>query len=242
MDAPAIRFSGVSKRFGAVQALSDVTLEVACGSCIGLAGENGAGKTTLLKCLLDFVQPEQGSVEIAGRPSGSLSSREHLAYLPERFSAPHYLTGREFVAMLASLSGTVPAPQDIERAAAELDLPAGALDRPARTLSKGTGQKLGLAACFLSGRQLLVLDEPMSGLDPRARVRVKDRIRATVAEGRTVLFTSHALADIEEICDHMAVLHAGRLAFSGTPAGLRGRFGGETLERSYLRCVEGHGR
>lgn len=242
MDAPAIRFNGVSKRFGAVQALSDVTLEVARGSCIGLAGENGAGKTTLLKCLLDFVQPEQGSVEISGRPSRELSSRGHLAYLPERFSAPHYLTGREFVATLASLSGSIPAADSIERAAADLDLPGGVLDRPARTLSKGTNQKLGLAACFLSGCQLLVLDEPMSGLDPRARVRVKDLIRAAVAEGRTVLFTSHALADIEEICDHMAVLHAGRLAYSGSPAGLRGQFGGETLERSYLRCVEGHGR
>jgi ABC-2 type transport system ATP-binding protein len=242
MDAPAIRFSGVSKRFGEVRALSGVSLDVAAGSCVGLAGENGAGKTTLLKCLLDFVQPDEGAIEVDGCSSRQIAARARLAYLPERFSAPHYLTGREFVSMLVSLSGTAPSDVDVEGAASELDLPNGALDRPARTLSKGTNQKLGLAACFLSRQRLLVLDEPMSGLDPRARVRVKDMISGAVSGGRTVLFTSHALADIEEICDHMAVLHAGRLVFSGTPAGLRGQFGGETLERSYLRCVEGHGR
>jgi ABC-type multidrug transport system ATPase subunit len=107
-----------------------------------------------------------------------------------------------------------------------------------RKYSKGMTQKLGLAACLLAGKQALVLDEPMSGLDPKARALFKAQL-ATVREAdTTVFFSSHALADVEELCDRLAILHAGALRFAGSPAECRERFGGETLEQAFLHCIE----
>jgi len=101
-------------------------------------------------------------------------------------------------------------------------------------------QKLGLAAVFLSQRDLYVLDEPMTGLDPLARARARDLLLRMKSEGRTLFFTSHSLADIEEVCDQVTVLHKGTLAYSGTPAGLRDRYGDSSLERAFLKCIEAH--
>jgi ABC-2 type transport system ATP-binding protein len=118
-----------------------------------------------------------------------------------------------------------------------LDLDAGALGRPVRAYSKGMTQKLGLAACFLSRRELYVLDEPMSGLDPKARACVKALLARLRGEGRTLFFTSHALADIEEICDRMVVLHQGVPYFSGAPRSLCEHYGENSTERAFLRCI-----
>lgn len=98
-------------------------------------------------------------------------------------------------------------------------------------------QKLGLAACLLSGRELLVLDEPTSGLDPKARALLKRQLQNAQAAGRSIFFTSHALADVDELCDEMAVLHNGELRFSGTPVALRQRFAADSLEQAYLACI-----
>jgi ABC-2 type transport system ATP-binding protein len=118
-----------------------------------------------------------------------------------------------------------------------VDLDNGALTRTVRTYSKGMTQKLGLAACFLARRDLTVLDEPMSGLDPKARALVKDLLGDIRRAGGTLFFTSHALADVEEICDQVAVLHSGRLRFVGAPGRLRGDTGEPTLERAFLRLI-----
>jgi ABC-2 type transport system ATP-binding protein len=118
-----------------------------------------------------------------------------------------------------------------------LDLDRSALDRPARVYSKGMTQKLGLAACLLSGKDLYVLDEPTSGLDPKARALLKAELKAMRGAGRTVFFTSHALADITEMCDHMAVLHAGRLRFAGAPQELLSRYRTPDLEQAFLACI-----
>jgi len=109
-----------------------------------------------------------------------------------------------------------------------------------RAYSKGMTQKLGLAACFLSGRDLYVLDEPMSGLDAKARVRAKDLLLKVKSDGRTVFLISHSLADIEEVCDQMIVLHLGTLAYVGAPRGLCERYGEPSLERAFLKCIEAH--
>ena len=102
------------------------------------------------------------------------------------------------------------------------------------------GEKLGLAACFLAERELYILDEPMSGLDPKARACVKDLLLALKEKGRTLLFTSHMLADIEEICDHMAILHQGTFTYVGAPQRLRERYAETSLERAFLQCIEAH--
>jgi ABC-2 type transport system ATP-binding protein len=235
--AVAIRFSGVGKTYGGVQALRDFTLEVARGEFFGLVGVNGAGKTTLIKCLLDFCATDSGSIEIFGSPHRATASRARLAFLPERFNPPHYLTGRDFLRYMAALHRE---PYDEARAAAMLellDLERSALERPARTYSKGMTQKLGLAACLLSGKELYVLDEPTGGLDPKARALLKRALARLRETSRTVFFTSHALADVAEMCDRMAVVHDGRLRFAGAPRELEARFGAADLEQAFLACI-----
>ena len=236
-DPPALRFQAVGKAFDAAVALRDVGFDVPAGACFGLVGVNGAGKTTLIRCLLDANRATAGHVEVFGEAGTATAARRHLAFLPERFGAPFYLTGRDFLALMAKLYGRPTTPPEVFAALDELDLARDALDRSVRTYSKGMAQKLGLAACLLSGRALLVLDEPASGLDPRARAALKAALRARQAAGTTIFLTSHALADVEEMCDRMAVLHGGQLLFAGTPGELRTRHGAAGLEDAFLAAL-----
>jgi ABC-2 type transport system ATP-binding protein len=232
-----LRATGLVKQFAKRRALDTVALEVGPGVAAGLIGANGAGKTTFIKCALDLCAPDAGSVEIFGLDVRQAAARARLAYVPERFVPPHYLLGREFVAMTLALGG---ARYDRARAAelaAELELDPQALERPVRQLSKGMTQKLGLAACFLLERDLYVLDEPMSGLDPAGRLAVKSVLRRLHRSGRALFFTSHVLSDVEELCSTIAVLDQGRLRFRGTPGELRLRYGAEDLERAFLKCI-----
>jgi ABC-2 type transport system ATP-binding protein len=237
MDDLALRFTEVGKTYAGVPALSDFSLDVRPGDFFGLVGVNGAGKTTLIKCLLDFCETDRGAIAIFGASHRATSARARLAYLPERFNPPFYLTGRDFLRYMLDLYR---APYDETRVAqlfAALDLDRSALDRPARVYSKGMTQKLGLAACLLSGKDLYVLDEPTGGLDPKARALLKGELKALKKAGRTVFFTSHALADVAEMCDRIAVLHAGRLRFAGTPAELLARQHAPDLEQAFLGCI-----
>jgi ABC-2 type transport system ATP-binding protein len=234
----AIRFAGLTKSYAGAAVLRGVDLSVPPGRTFGLVGMNGAGKTTLIKCLLDFCDFDAGAVHIFGIAGRQTSARARLAFLPERFIPPYYLTGEDFLRYMASLYGRQYVAADATQALTDLDLEPVALRKPVRTFSKGMTQKLGLAACLLSCRDLLVLDEPTSGLDPKARALLKRQLQRARLEGRTIFFTSHALADVEELCDEMAVLHGGELRFSGTPAALCEKFHAETLERAYLACIE----
>lgn len=234
---PALVFSGVSKSFGSVCALRGFTLEVGRGELFGLVGGNGAGKTTLIKCLLDFCVPDRGDIAIYGVPHRLTAARAPLAFLPERFNPPHYLTGRDFLRYMAELYRAHYDEAQVLDTLRRLDLDGGALDKPARSYSKGMTQKLGLAACLLSGKSLYLLDEPTSGLDPRARALLKRELKALRGRGATVFFSSHALADVAELCDRMAVLDRGELRYAGPPAGLVARFGAPDLEQAFLACT-----
>jgi ABC-2 type transport system ATP-binding protein len=238
MTDPVVRFSKVSKSFGPAAVLRGIDFALPAGQFLGLAGLNGAGKTTLIKCLLDFCNVDAGEIEIQGIPCRRPEARSRLAFLPERFIPPYFLTGREFVRAMLRLARRGYEEERVRSMFDDLDLEPVALDKPVRSYSKGMTQKLGLAACFLSERDLYVLDEPMSGLDPSARARVKAILARLHAEGRTLLLTSHSLADIEEICDHMLILHRGTFAFSGAPQVLRERFDVPALETAFLKCIE----
>jgi ABC-2 type transport system ATP-binding protein len=233
----ALRAEGLVKRYGTRSALDRVSLTVAPGVAAGLVGANGAGKTTFLKCVLDLCHFEAGEVELFGVPSRLAAARARLAYLPERFMPPHYLLGREFLQMTLALGGGAWNAERARALAEALELEAQALERPVRQLSKGMTQKLGLAACFLLERDLYVLDEPMSGLDPAARVAVKSVLARLQQAGRGLFFTSHVLADVEELCATLAVLEGGTLRFTGTPAQLRSQTGETSLERAFLACI-----
>jgi ABC-2 type transport system ATP-binding protein len=235
---PALRFETVRKAYGRQAVLDEVSLTVESGECFGLVGLNGAGKTTLIKGLLDFTHVDGGRIAIFGVDHRETRSRSRLAFLPERFSPPYFLTGRDFLAHMAALHGRPADPPGSAAEVAALDLDPAALDRPARFYSKGMAQKLGLAATLLSGKDLLVLDEPMSGLDPRARALLKRRLTALKADGHTLFFSTHLLTDVEDLCDRLAVLHGGRVRFVGSPEECRAAFGAPTLEAAFLACIE----
>ena len=235
--AAALKVTAASKRYGKFQALESIDLEVGAGEAFGLVGANGAGKTTLIKCILDLAACDTGAIHVFGMDAANAAARRRLAYLPERFNPPYYLRGGEFLAMMLELAG-----EGYDRNAAqalldELELDREALDKPVRTLSKGMTQKLGLAACFLASRDLYVLDEPMSGLDPAARVAVKAVLRRLAAAGRTLFFTSHVLADVEELCTSMAVIDRGRVRWRGAPGELAARYAERSLENAFMRCI-----
>jgi ABC-2 type transport system ATP-binding protein len=240
MPEPFVRFRGVNKSFGRAEVLRGIDLDLPPGSCMGLTGINGAGKTTLIKCLLDFCELDSGAIEVHGVEHRRPQARKRLTFLPERFIPPYFLTGREFLAMMLGLFERDYEDVPVNAMLAALDLDESALDKPVRDYSKGMTQKLGLAACLLSQRDLYVLDEPMSGLDPKARARAKALLLGLKAEGRTLLLTSHSLADVEEVCDLVTILHGGRLAYNGTPDGLRQHYEESSLERAFLKCIESH--
>ena len=238
MNVPALAFDRVSKNYGRGALILDaVSFEVRPGEFFGLAGVNGAGKTSLIKCTLDLADFSSGQIAIVGVSSTRFEARRRLAFLPERFMPPHYLTGRDFLRMMAALHRHVHDDDAALNMCAKLDLSPDAMRRPVRAFSKGMTQKLGLAAVFLSGSELLVLDEPMSGLDPKARALVKDQLFAQRDAGRTLFFTSHQLADVEEICDRIAILHGGRLAFTGAPQELLTSTRAASLERAFLHVI-----
>lgn len=241
MPPAAVEFSGVCRQFRGTTAAADISFSVAAGECFALVGVNGAGKTTLLRCMLDYCRADRGSIHLFGIPSIRADARSQVAWLPERFAPPYYLTGEDYLRYHAALRGM---PHDASAALArlqDLDFDPAALARPARTFSKGMLQKLGLAACLLARRPLTVLDEPMSGLDPLARARVRAALSGLRSDGRTLLFSSHSLEDVAALCDRLAVIHRGRLAYAGTPAGLCERTGTSVLEQAFLRCIDAPG-
>ncbi|NRR31863.1 ABC transporter ATP-binding protein [Oxalobacteraceae bacterium] len=238
MTVPALRFQQVVKRYARHSVLQGVDLEVAQGEFFGLVGVNGAGKTSLIKCLFDFCAVDGGSIEIFDQPHSVPAARAPLAFLPERFIPPYYLNGADFLRYVLSLQGLAYEPAAVDAMLAALDLAPAALSQTVRQYSKGMTQKLGLAACFLARKPMYILDEPMSGLDPKARALFKQQLQRTRDQGSGLFFTSHTLADVEELCDRMAILHQGRIAFVGTPAECRSRYAASSLEQAFMTCIQ----
>lgn len=234
---PAIECAGLVRRYGARTALADVGFTITAGSAVALIGVNGAGKTTLLRGLLDLGRLDAGTVQIFGRPHLQPAARAALAYLPERLEPPAFARGDEWLRHLLALHGRACDPAAAAAEAAALELDPAALHAPLRTYSKGMAQKLGLIACILTGAPLLVLDEPLSGLDPHARALFRRRLLALKAAGTTLFFSTHDLADAAQICDRLLLLHAGRLVFDGGPAALCEAHGADTLEAAFLACI-----
>ena len=226
----------VSTKYGSRKIFSGVTFDVHPGEIFGLIGLNGVGKTTLIRSILGL-RAAEGELSLFGKPSYSAEARKRIVYLPEKFQPSAQLLGWEYLSIMLAYFG-----QSVDRAkareiAAGLDLDPAAIDRKVKTYSKGMGQKLGLAATFLADVALMILDEPMSGLDPLARVMLKDRLLESRKSGRSIFFSSHILADIEEICDRIAVLHAGRIIFLGTPQEFIARHVAPSLERAFLGAL-----
>ena len=237
----ALEFQSVYKSFGSRDVLQDVSFNVATGETVGLVGVNGAGKTTLIRSLLDLNRIDDGTISIFECAHTETRARDRLSYLAERFAPPYFATGAELLEYLAALHGVGYEPAAAEREARALDLATEALAMPARQYSKGMAQKLGLIACILPGCPLLVLDEPMSGLDPKARSLFKRRLAELKDQGTTLFFSTHLLVDIESLCDRIVVIHEGRVRYHGTPEELAYTTQCTTLEEAFIRCIDGAG-
>ena len=236
---PAIQIQGLTKQRGSKVVFSGVTLELSDGEILGLVGANGAGKTTLIKCLLDLDTPDSGKITIFGRQHDRASAREALAYLPENFRPPAHLKGKEFLDYMCRLHGNVPDPKRTGEILEILDMEPDELEQRTLRLSNGAAQKLGLAACLLSGKKLLILDEPMNGLDPKARASLREHLLKLKKLGHSCLLTSHLLSDAEKLCGNIAILHRGNIRYIGTPAECCRHFNAVDLEQAFLRCAEG---
>ncbi|MEX2270054.1 MAG: ABC transporter ATP-binding protein [Vicinamibacterales bacterium] len=199
------------------RALDALNLDVQPGEIFGLLGPNGAGKTTTLKLLLQLIFPTSGTAEVLGKPPGDAEARRRLGYLPEHPYFYDYLTAEELLEYFGRLFGIDPGARK-RRAAALLDeVGIGAARKlPLRKFSKGMLQRVGLAQAMLNDPELLILDEPMSGLDPVGRRDVRRLIARLHGEGRTILFSSHILSDAEALCSRVVILAQGRVVGDGS--------------------------
>jgi ABC-2 type transport system ATP-binding protein len=209
-----------------VQSLRHLSVTVHQGETFGLLGPNGAGKTTLLKILLGVIRPSTGRATLLGQPIGDRQTKQRVGYLPENAYFYDFLTAWEFLEFVASLF-QIPRPSQKKRISELLDL-VGLAQRTAqkkqlRQYSKGMLQRVGMAQALINDPEVVFLDEPMSGLDPLGRYQVREIILALKSQGKTIFFNSHILADVEKICDRIAILANGELLCVGSLEEILGR-------------------
>lgn len=222
---PAIELDGVTKEFGDVTAVQDLSLSVPEGTIFGFLGPNGAGKSTTIDMLLDFVRPTQGHVSVLGMnaQAESVAVRSRTGVLPEGFDVYDRLTGYQHVDFALESKKASGTPMEVLERVGLAD----AAERKAGGYSKGMKQRLALAVALAGDPDLLLLDEPTSGLDPGGAKELRDIIRAEAESGTTVFFSSHVLGQVEAVCDEVGILRDGELVARGAIDDLRDRAEGE---------------
>ena len=223
-DMAAIELDGVEKSFGDVRALRGVDLEVEDGEIFGFLGPNGAGKSTTINILLDFVRPDAGTVRVldCDAREESVTVRERTGVLPEGFDVYDRLSAREHVEFAIDSKDADDDPYPLlERVGLE-----DAADRKAGGFSTGMRQRLALAMALVGDPDLLILDEPSSGLDPNGARELREIVQSEAADGTTVFFSSHILGQVEAVCDRVGIIREGELVAIDTIEGLRDAVGG----------------
>jgi ABC-2 type transport system ATP-binding protein len=209
-----IELRNVSRWYGNVVAVNDITMSIGPG-VTGLLGPNGAGKSTILHMMAGFLAPSKGELAVNGTPAwGNPGAYQTLGLVPERDSVYAFLTGEQFVRFTAMLH-KLPDPETATRRAIEMTDMSEAMGRRISTYSKGMRQRIKVAAALVHDPEILLLDEPFNGMDPRQRIHMMDLLAKLGAEGRTILFSSHILEEVERLASTIQVLVAGRLAASG---------------------------
>ena len=227
----------ILKRYYEKIVLNNCSFSVDAGSIFGLVGLNGIGKTTLIKIIFDMLNMDSGSAKFFGINNYDHSSRLNVSYLPEKFSPSQYLSGYEFLEISLSFFKKKLNKEKARQTAEMIDLDPNTLQNVIGKYSKGMGQKLGILSCLLSEAKLLVLDEPMTGLDPKSRISLKNTLKQYVKNGNSIFFSSHILSDVDEICDKMAVLHGGNIKFIGAPKEFKEQYQANNAETAFLKCI-----
>ncbi len=231
-----IEIANLHKKFGKLDALSDVSLTLGRGVITALVGPNGSGKTTLIKCLLGLVSPSQGELVVDGHHvNGSGRHRQSIGYMPQLAHFPQNLTASEVLRLVKSLR---------EKAASEeltliADFELGSdLGKKVSTLSGGTKQKLNAVIALMFNPGILILDEPTAGLDPVASMILKRKVRALGEQGTTIILSSHIMSEIEELADEIVFLHEGQVLFHGKKSALRSAADSNNLEEAVASLMK----
>ena len=234
----AVGIDGVSRAFGSVKAVDGLSLSLAPGEIVGFLGTNGAGKTTTIKMITGLLRPDAGKVSVFGGDPSDPTVRARIGYMPEVATYYPYLNARELLAFYGGICG-LDAKSVRERTDSLLESVglADAAKRPLRTYSKGMLQRAGIAQALLNDPDLLVLDEPFTGLDPLARIHFRELLRSLREKGKAVFFSSHELGETELLCDRVAIMKKGRCVYQGPVKDLAGD-GASNLERLFLRTLE----
>lgn len=210
-SAPPLGIRGLTCRYGDMVALDQVTMTLNAGEILGITGAPGAGMSTLIKAIMLLVAPQAGQVLIDGKPHELASSRDNIAYLPETIRPPGHLSGHDFLKMTRTLQDSGVEDVEIVGLTADLDLDPAMLAHPIRRYAKDDVQKLGLIALLSTGRSILLLDRPMSDLEPTARAGLRHRLRDHAASGGAVLIGSHFVEDHQDVVDRLVMLKDGKL-------------------------------
>jgi ABC-2 type transport system ATP-binding protein len=221
-------------------ALNNLSLRVENNHYFALAGLNGAGKTTLIRLIVDLIRsPNRSDILINDISSWRVESRKNLIYLPEKFKLNSNITAMDYFNLISGVYQ-----QDLDRNKVEslceaLSFPSQFLHQKSSSYSKGMLQKIGLIGCLVQEIPFLLLDEPLSGLDPKARRQVKQiLLDEKVVSGRTLFYSTHMLSDVDEFCDSFGILHNGALKFIGTPQQCKEQYNSSTLEQAYMACID----
>ena len=233
-----IRFNNLKKTYKTkkgetVNALNGFSLEISDNEVFALAGINGAGKTTALKALFNLIKLNEGNIEV-NFPDSMVPQ---IGFAPEISDLPDYLSVTEVLELSCRLSGINPSSELLSRSLKMFELD-DLKDKIVSTLSKGNRQRLSLAAAVVFKPAFVVFDEPTSGLDPLGRKLIKSAIKQLKSEGHTIIFTTHMLADLPELCDRMAVAHEGKIIFTGKVSDFCSEYSLEALEKSFASLIE----
>ena len=234
----AVFLEGVTRAFGETRAVDGLSLKLSAGEVMGFLGTNGAGKTTTIKMLLGLLAPSSGSIRVFGGAPSDPRVRARVGYMPEVATYYPYLNARELLAFYGGICGLDA--KTIRTRSDELIESVGLADaakRPLKTYSKGMLQRAGIAQALLNDPDLLVLDEPFTGLDPLARIHFRELLRGLRERGKTIFFSSHELGETELLCDRVAIMKKGRCVYQGPVKDIAGD-GATNLERLFLKTFE----
>ncbi len=238
MDDKVFEINDVSRSFGAVKAVENLTLSLGKGEVTGFLGTNGAGKTTTIKMLIGLIRPTSGTVRLFGGDPSDAASRTRIGYMPEMAYYYPYLNVRELLSFYGGICGmdkkTVRSRTDELLEDVELT---EAAKRPLKEYSKGMLQRAGIAQALLNDPDLLILDEPFTGLDPLARIHFRELLKRLRDKGKSIFFSSHELGETELLCDNVAIMKKGHCIYHGPVSRLAGD-GGGNLERLFLDVLE----